>query len=153
METENSNVVVSEILYSKSRDEILNIMDRMTRRMRRHLGESRYQISSQSKPLQQVTTSSLDALKQYSLGFDSHISLDYTSAVSYYRNAIRIDSNFTAAKASLGNILYEKFNKEEGRMWLDEAMKSVDDLTDREKYSILALYAANVEKDLEKSIE
>ena len=153
METENSNVVVSEILYSESRDEILEIMDRMTRKMRRHLGESRYQISSQSKPLQQVTTFSLDALKQYSLGFDSHISLDFTSAVSYYRNAIRIDSNFTAAKASLGNILYEKFDKEEGRMWLDEAMKSVDDLTEREQYSILAFYAANVEKDLEKSIE
>ncbi len=153
METENSNVVVSEIFYSESKDKILEILDRLTRKMRRHLGESRYQISTQSKPLQQVTTSSLEALKQYSLGFDSHISLDFKSAASYYRNAIRIDSNFTAAKASLGNILYEKFDKEEGKIWLDEAMKSIDNLTEREKYSVLAFYAANVEKDLEKSIE
>jgi tetratricopeptide (TPR) repeat protein len=152
METESSNVLVSEIYYTKSKGEILTKLDRLTRKMRRHLGESRYKISGQSKPLVQVTTSSLDALKQFSIAYEYHFNLDFEKAVTHYENAIRLDSNFTTAKASLGNILYEKFDKEKGKEWLDEAITSIDDLTDREQFSILAFYAANVEKDLDKSI-
>ncbi|MCK4989652.1 MAG: tetratricopeptide repeat protein, partial [Bacteroidales bacterium] len=88
-----------------------------------------------------------------SLGIEYHLNLDFKNAVVHYRNAIGLDSTFTAAKASLGNILYEKFDPEEGKIWLDEAMSSIDNLTDREKYSILAFYASQVNKDLEKSIE
>ena len=120
--------------------------------MRRHLGESRYKISGQSKPLAQVTTPSLDALKQFSLGIESHIYMDFEKAVSYYRNAIGMDSTFTSAKASLGNILFEKFDQEEGKKWLDEAILSLDDLTEREKNGIQAFYAANIEHDLDKAI-
>lgn len=153
LETENGTVVASEYLYCKSQDEIIGTLDRMSKKMRRQLGESRYKISGQSKPLSKVTTSSLDALKQFSLGIDYHLNLDFENAVFHYRNAIMIDSTFTAAKASLGNILYIKFDQEEGRRWLDEAIQSIDDLTDNEKYSVLAFYAANLDKDLDKSIE
>jgi superkiller protein 3 len=78
--------------------------------------------------------------------------MDFGKAVSYYRNAIGMDSTFTAAKASLGNILYERFDQEEGKRWLDEAMRSLENLTDREKNGIQAFYAANMEEDLDKAI-
>jgi len=152
METESSNVLISEIYYTKSEGEILTKLDRLTRKMRRHLGESRYKISGQSKPLAQVTTSSLDALEQFSIAYEYNVHLEFEKAVTHYENAIRLDSNFTTAKASLGNILYEKFDREKGKEWLDEAITSIDDLTDREQFSILAFYAANVEKDLDKGI-
>lgn len=152
-ETEKGTVVTSDIFYCKSQDEIIGTLDRMSKKMRRHLGESRYKISGQSKPLAEVTTSSLEALKQFSLGQGYHLNIDFKNAVGHYKNAIGLDSTFTAAKASLGNILYEHFDPEEGKKWLDEAIQSVDDLTDHEKYSILAFYASNVDKDLAKSIE
>jgi len=152
-ETESGQVVASEIVYSEDQDGIIAQLDRISKRMRRHLGESRYKISGQSKPLAEVTTSSLDALKQFSMAIESHISMDFEKAVHFYRNAIRLDSTFTAAKASLGNILYERFDKEEGKFWLDQAMLSLDDLTEREKNGILAFYTANIEQDLDKSIQ
>jgi tetratricopeptide (TPR) repeat protein len=153
METESSEVVASEVLYTRSREEILDQLDHMSRKMRRDLGESRYRISGQNKPLEQVTTSSLEALKQYSLGMESNIAMDFNTAAKYYENAIRLDSNFTAAKASLGNLLYQHFNKEEGRVWLQQAIKEIDHLTESERLSILAFYAANEEKDLDKCIQ
>jgi tetratricopeptide (TPR) repeat protein len=151
-ETESGRVMASEIAYSENQDGIIEQLDRISKRMRRHLGESRYKISGQSKPLAKVTTSSLDALKQFSLGIESHIYMDFKKAVTYYRNAIGMDSTFTAAKASLGNILYERFDQVEGKKWLDEAMLSLDDLTEREKNGIQAFYAANIEKDLDKAL-
>lgn len=151
-ETESGRVVASEIAYSENQDGIIEQLDRISKRMRRHLGESRYKISGQSKPLAQVTTSSLDALKQFSLGIEAHIYMDFKKAVTYYRNAIGMDSTFTSAKASLGNILYERFDQAEGKKWLDDAMLSLENLTEREKNGIQAFYAANIEKDLDKAL-
>lgn len=152
LEAQTENTLKSEVLYADSQDEIIEKLDQLSRKIRRSLGESSFRISNQSKPLKKVTTSSLKALKQYSLGIESHLRLDFKKARTHYENAIRLDSNFTAAKASLGNLLFEKFDRNEGRKWLDKAIVSIDNLTDREKFGILAFYAVNVENDLDKGI-
>jgi len=143
----------SEVLYAKGQDEILEKLDHLTKKIRRNLGESRYKISGQNKPLYEVTTSSLDALKQFSIGHENHLNLEFGKAVIHYKNAIDIDSGFTSAKASLGNLLFEKFDQEKGREWLDKAILSIENLTDHEKYSILSFYAANIENNLAKAID
>ncbi len=152
LEAQTANNLKSEVLYADSQDEIIEKLDQLSRKIRRSLGESSFRILNQSKPLKKVTTSSLGALKQYSLGIESHLRLDFKKARIHYENAIRLDSNFTAAKASLGNLLFEKFDRKEGRKWLDKAIVSIDNLTDREKFGILAFYAVNVENDLDKGI-
>jgi len=152
-EAKTGTILKSEVLYAKSEDGIIDKLDQLSKKIRRNLGESRYQIAGQSKPLSKVTTSSLQALKQFSLGIESHINLEFEKAITHYEHAIRLDSNFTAAKASLGNLLFEKFDREKGRAWLDEAILSIDNLSDKEKYGILAFYAVNVENDLEKGID
>jgi tetratricopeptide (TPR) repeat protein len=128
-------------------------LDRLSIRIRRDLGESRYNIALQDKPLSKVTTSSLEALKQFSLGIESNWKLDFKSAKTYYENALNIDTGFTSAKASLGNILLENFNNEKGKVLISQAVKSVDNLTDKEKYAILSFYAVKVENNLTKGIE
>lgn len=51
-----------------------------------------------------VTTSSLEELKQYSLGNEHLLMRDFAGAKEYYETSLRIDTGFTAAKASLGSI-------------------------------------------------
>jgi tetratricopeptide (TPR) repeat protein len=153
LDAKTGNVYVSEVLYAKNRDEVLSKLDKLSRKIRHDLGESRYEIFEDGKPLSRVTTSSLEALKQYTLGVEKHLNLEFDDAATYYEQAILLDSGFTAAMASLGNILYERFDKEEGKEWLDKALVSIDNLTDKEKYSILAFYAANIDHDLNKAVE
>jgi class 3 adenylate cyclase/tetratricopeptide (TPR) repeat protein len=152
LEAQTANILKSEVLFADNQDEIIEKLDQLSRKLRRRLGESRMRISGQSKPLREVTTSSLEALKHYSLGIESHLQLNFKEAKLYYEYAIRLDSTFTAAQASLGNLLYENFDKEEGRKWLEKAIVTIDNLTDREKFSILAFYAINIENDLDKGI-
>lgn len=152
-ESENGELVNSMIYYCESQDEIIGALDRMSKRIRRDLGESRYKISGQNKPLAKLTTSSLDALKQWSIGDKCMDNMDYENAVAHFRMAIGLDSSFTIAKASLGSLLYTYYDPVEGKKWLDEAIQSIDNLTDREKYGILGVYAVHVEKDLDKSME
>ena len=152
-DTESGDILRSEIMYASTQDEILPAVDRLCKRIRKDLGESRFDISQQYKPLVRVTTSSLDALKLFSQGVDAHISLDFAKACDYYERALNIDTGFTAARASLGSLYVEKFNAEKGKELLTEAVRSVDNLPDREKYSILNVYAVNVEHDYRKGIE
>ena len=153
MDTKSGNILRSELLKAENKDEILSDLDKLSKKVRRNLGESRYKIASQDKPLKKVTTSSLEALKIYSQGIDHHLMMDFEGARKYYENALKIDTGFTSAKASLGNLLIERFDPVKGRELLSQAVKSVDNLTERERLGILTFYAVNVEKNLPKGIE
>ncbi len=152
-DTKTGDLLKAEVLYADNKNEILADIDQLSKKIRRNLGESRYRISTQDKPLSKVTTSSLEALKLYSQAIDLHYKLDFEGARNFYEQALRIDTGFTAAKASLGNILVERFDPEKGKALLAQAIKTVDNLTDKEKYGILGFYAVNVENDIEKGIE
>jgi tetratricopeptide (TPR) repeat protein len=153
IETVSGNLLTSIILNADDQHDILRTLDKLSARIRRYLGESRYNIALQDKPLAKVTTSSLEALKQLSLGLERHIFSDFNGAKTYYENALRIDTGFTAAKTALGMLLYERYDMEKGRELLNEAIKTVDNLTDKEKYNILAAYAFGVERNIDKAIE
>ena len=152
-DTKTGDLLRTQTLSAENQDEILAKIGQLSKKIRRDLGESRYRISTQDKPLKNVTTSSLEALKLYSLGIDNHLMSNFELARDYYSQALKIDSGFVAAKASLGNILIERFDVEKGGELLSEAVRSVDRLTERERLGILAFYAVNVENDIEKGIE
>lgn len=70
----------SEIVRAQGKDKVLNALDELTRKVRRDLGESLAAISKKNKPLAKVTTSSLEALKQYSLGIENHWNSNFKEA-------------------------------------------------------------------------
>jgi tetratricopeptide (TPR) repeat protein len=125
--------------------------------VREDLGES-VQTISESKPLAAATTPSLEALKQYSLGLEKHWAGQAQEAKALYENALRIDPTFTTAMAELGMLHMDQaamgiphFDAEVGKHLLSEAEQRVSNLTEKERYAILAFHAQWVEHDLEKA--
>ena len=149
----SGNTLNSEVVYANGQDEIIKKLDLLIKKIRHNLGESRYKISGDNKPLEKVATSSMDALREYSLGVHYIHTVDLKQAVVHFENAIGIDSSFTAAKVSLGTLLFERFDTAMGRRWLEEAMLKVDELANFEKYYLLINYAIWVENDLNKAID
>lgn len=145
--------VKSGAVRAPRRDQVLPALDKLARQIREDLGESVNQISRQAKPLAKVTTSSLEALKQYSLGIERQIATEFEEAKGYYESALAIDPDFVAATASLGNLNIERFDKAKGKAMLAKAVQHVDSLTDRERFGILAFHAVAVERDMTKAIE
>jgi tetratricopeptide (TPR) repeat protein/DNA-binding winged helix-turn-helix (wHTH) protein len=150
--------IKTEVSRATSKDQVLDAVDELAGALRRDLGESLQRIS-ESKPLIGVTTPSLEALKQYSLGREKHRTADVQEAKTYYENALAIDPTFTMARASLGVLHLDQaalgvphFDAEEGKRLLTEAVQHISNLTDKEKYSILAYYAHWVEHDPDKAI-
>jgi eukaryotic-like serine/threonine-protein kinase len=152
--------VSTEIVRVKGKDKVLDGVDELAAGVRKDLGESLQKISETTKPLVSVTTQSLEALKQYSIAVEKHRGAEVEEAKTYYENALRIDPSFTAARASLGMLHLDQaamgiahFDAELGKRLLSEAVQHVANLTDKEKYGILAFHALWVERDPEKAVQ
>ena len=143
----------SGILHAQGTEQILPALDEMSHTVRRTLGESFFSVRRRSKPLKEVTTGSIEALKQYSLGIESTIKLSFDQARRHYAAALAIDSSFTAARASLGMLCFERYDTTEGRRHLARAVQNLDGLTDKERYRILAFHARVVDNDFDKAVE
>jgi tetratricopeptide (TPR) repeat protein len=84
-------------------------VDDVTRKLRGKIGESLKSVQT-SPPLEQVTTSSYDALKAYTEGaraFD--LEHDFTKAIPLLRRAVTIDTGFAMAWRKLGTALNNAF--------------------------------------------
>jgi serine/threonine protein kinase/tetratricopeptide (TPR) repeat protein len=143
----------SEMVRAEGKEQVLEALDELAQTVRRRLGETEEGISEHSKPLMSVTTSSLEALRHYSLGTERNIAGDFHTAKTHYEDALSLDPEFTAAKSSLGMLLFERFDRDMGKSLLTQALLDIDNLTDREKYGILAFHARAVENDLDSAIQ
>jgi len=145
--------VKSSIVQAAKKEEVLPALDSLVRNVRQGLGESMSALSPQARPLSKVTTSSLEALRQYSLAVEKHRQSEFNEARVFYENALRIDPGFASAQASLGMLEFERFDNTRGRELLAQIVGRLDGLNDNERYRILAFHARAVENDLPKAVE
>jgi serine/threonine protein kinase/tetratricopeptide (TPR) repeat protein len=142
----------SQMVRAESREQVLDALDRLVAQVRGTLGETASAIASTSKPLMEVTTPSLEALREYSLGVESYKRWRLEEAKLHYENALHFDPDFTAARASLGMLLLELFHDEKGKGLIQQAVSELDGLTERERLGILAFNAQAVENDTARAM-
>ena len=137
------------------KDEILiSAVDDLSMRIRKDLGESMQSIEKNDKSLARVTTSSLAALEQYSLGREKHRSpQSWEEVMVFYKNAIEIDSTFSAAYAAVGTVYNNIDETGRAKEYYIKAFQYSDNLTDRERYRIMAEYHNIVEEDPGKAMQ
>lgn len=119
-------------------------VDEVTRKLRGKIGESLKSVQT-SPPLDQVTTSSYDALKAYTEGahaFD--IEHDFTKSIPLLRRAVAIDTGFATAwrklAAALGNSFYPASAVDSA---MTKAYQLRGRLSERERYLTEGYYFHN----------
>ena len=98
----SGDTVAREQVEAESRERVLARLGEATTRLREKLGESLASIERFSAPIEQATTSSLEAFKAYDLGRRKHFAGQYFEAIPLYRRAVELDPNFAIAYAGLG---------------------------------------------------
>jgi eukaryotic-like serine/threonine-protein kinase len=91
-----------EQAQASRKEDVLNTLGKAASAMRQKLGESLTSVQKFDKPLEEATTSSLEALKAFSLGDQQHFAGENLAAVPFYQHAIELDPNFALAYARLG---------------------------------------------------
>ena len=135
----------------ESKEQVLKGMDRAASALRQKLGESLASVKQFATPLEQATTPSLDALKEYSLGYETHERSDDAGAIPHFQKAVQIDPNFAMAYAELGNAEGNRGMIKEGEVSLKKAMDLQDRASELERFYISSHYYGLI-GDTEKSV-
>ena len=132
---------------------VISAVDRLSNRMRERIGESLRSIRG-GEPLEQVSTSSLLALRRYSQGIRAiELERDFPTGIALLEEAIAEDSTFAMAWRKLGVTLSnEGYPEERWREAFTRAHELSDRLTERERYLTRAAYFNSVERDQERAM-
>ena len=123
---------------------LLAVVDKVSDRLRRGVGESLWAVNA-SPPLEQVTTSSLQALRLYSQAIRVGDQEGHTHrAVEILRQATSLDTTFAMAYRKLGVYLREMGAHAASDNALARAFRNRDRLPDLERYNTAGSYYASV---------
>jgi len=132
---------------SYGEDHVLDALDVIAADIRRDLGESLYQIHRSDRPLPEVTTSSLTALKQYADGTALWHQGKFKEAATLLRAAVQSDPDFAMAHAALGDSYFSYIANApvEGKQEYEKALALASRTTDRERMMIQTNYASDLQ--------
>jgi eukaryotic-like serine/threonine-protein kinase len=133
---------------ASSKEKVLNSLGKTASRLRSQLGESLATVQKFDVPLEQATTSSLEALQAYSLGWKVSSEKGNEGAVPYFQHAIELDPNFAMGYRAVG-IGYSALG-EVGRAadYYKKAFDLRQNADEREKLLISAVYYRHVTGEL-----
>jgi len=149
----NSGDVLAEVQeHSEKTESVLKALDKAAVELRSKLGESRSSVEKYSAPLPEITTSSLDALKTFSLGRKMQLANGDSAALPFYKRAVELDPNFAIAYAALS---FTYGNLGEGMLSAENARKAYElreRVSERERFVIDFAYRTNT-GELEESAQ
>lgn len=138
---------------AESREKILQSLDRISTKTREGLGESLSSIQKYDVPMEQVTTSSLEALRVYRLGLKTEFTQGSAAAIPFFQQAIELDQDFSQAYLSLG-VQYSNFGQAGlATTYLKRAVELSNRTSTREKLMVSTMYYLLATRELDKAIE
>jgi serine/threonine protein kinase/tetratricopeptide (TPR) repeat protein len=151
--SQTGDVLASEQATATSKEQVLKALGDAGSRLRAKLGESLASIQKFDKPVEAATTSSLEALKAFSLGETRHLQLDEDGALPFLKRAVEIDPNFALAHATLGTVYNNLGNDQLSVASIRKAYDLRERATERERFYISAHYYDIVTGQVGKAIE
>jgi serine/threonine protein kinase/tetratricopeptide (TPR) repeat protein len=145
----NGDTLAKEQAEASSRENVVKALGNVASGLRAKLGESLPSVQKFNVPIE-ATTTSLEALKTFSMGITTEHQKGDAEAIPFLRRAIELDPNFAMAYASLGlsyaNLSEPSLSAEN----LRKAYEMRERVSEKERLRISAFYYAFVTGELEK---
>ncbi len=139
----DGDTLAQEQVTSPSKERVLDVLGGAVSKLRAELGESLATVQKFDIPLEHATTSSLEALKAYSLGQRADREQGPAAALPYHQRAIQLDPNFAMGFMAVGSEYYSLSQTGRASEYLARAFELRDHASEREKLAITATYYLN----------
>jgi len=139
----DGDTLAQEQVTSPSKERVLDVLGRAVSKLRTELGESLVTVQKFDIPLEHATTSSLEALKAYSLGQRADREQGPAAALPYHERAIQLDPSFAMGFMAVGSEYYSLSQTGRASEYLARAFELRDHASEREKLAITATYYLN----------
>ena len=150
---QNGDTLAQEQVTASVKERVLEVLGKAVSKLRSQLGESLATVQRFDVPLEQATTSSLEALKAYSLGQKADREKGPGAALPYHQRAIQLDPNFAMGYLAVGGEYFSLAEPGRASEYLTKAFQLRDHASEREKLALAADYYLNVTGELGKAAQ
>ena len=136
----SGDVIAQEQVQATAKTEVIASVGAAAARIREKLGESIGSIKRFNVPVENATTSSLEALKAYSMGAETRNRTGEVQAIPFFEHALELDANFALAAARLASIYVNLHELDRAQRYMDRAFARSDSLSEPERLFVKANY-------------
>ena len=145
--------LAEEQVTAASKEKVLDALGEVASKLRGELGESLATVQKLDVPLSEATTSSLEALKELSLGNKARDQKGSAAALLYHQRAIELDPNFAMGYRAVGIDYSSLGEPERASQYLTKAFQLREHASERERLAITAVYYSYVTGELDKAAQ
>jgi tetratricopeptide (TPR) repeat protein len=150
---QSGDTLGQEQVTAASKEKVLDTLGEAASKLRGELGESLATVQKFDVPLEQATTSSLEALKAYSLGRKASNEKGSSAALPYHQRAIELDPNFAMGYGAVGDDYFSLSELGRASEYFTKAFQLREHASEREKLEITANYYDTVTGKLDKAAQ
>jgi tetratricopeptide (TPR) repeat protein len=132
-------------------ESVMSALGKASADLRRKLGEPASIQQQFDRPLEEATTSSIEAWRAYSVGWKTLAGKGAAEAVTFFKRAIEVDPDFAMAHSALGVAYYNLGKVALASRSFDTAFRLRDRLTRRERFFITVNYYKLVTGELDRA--
>ncbi len=140
-------------IEAAGKEQVLGKLGEAATKLRGKLGESLQTIEKFDASVEQATTSSLEALKAFSIGQQLQMAGKQTESIPFHKRAIELDPNFASAYKNLGEAYFFTGQPDRAAEPFTKAFELRERISQREKFNITARYYQHVVGDVDKTGE
>ena len=145
------DTLAQEQATASGKENVVNTVGAEAAKLREELGESLASVEKFDTPLEQATTSSLEALKAHSIAVRVRNEQGSAAALPFFQHAIELDPGFATAYARLGIVEYNLGQTARARDYLSKAFALRERTSEQERLFITAWYYDWVTGELGKA--
>ncbi|MGA9389532.1 MAG: serine/threonine-protein kinase [Candidatus Sulfotelmatobacter sp.] len=149
----SGDTLAQEQVTATSKEKVIDALGQVASKLRNKLGESLSTVEKFDVPLLEATTSSLDALRAYSLGVKTHGEKGPAAALPYLLRAIELDRNFAMGWGTVGEDYENLGELGQARDFFTKAFQLREHTSGFERLAITGNYYRIVTGELNKAAE
>jgi eukaryotic-like serine/threonine-protein kinase len=147
------DTLAQEQTTASAKEKVLAALGETASRLRGQLGESLASVQKFDMPLEEATTSSLEALQAYSIGRKAYGDKGPAAGLPYYQRAIQLDPNFAMGYLAIASGYAGLGEVGRANEYFTKAFELREHASEREKLAFSSAYYENATGEIGKATQ